>query len=288
MARRCWRWCSRGHRRARGTRACGRCRTPPAAARGDRATGHARLLTDRARPVRGWAPARPLRRAPAGIHRPLSSPALAWRVRLCHSASVLHSSSHSYLQGYRSFCASFSIVAYSEASRESARGTTSYYRRKLFSRMQHSVEDVCDVAYGIHGVFVVHALGADDADCAAALACHASWSRNEHQAGHFGGLVGEIEDHADAFLPGVDVGAQQLYEALLGFEGGEDFAEALAVLHAADCLAADKIRYAFYVDSAGGDVGLGDGFDPELLHGAEQHLILVTLLLQHAGDLGPA
>ncbi len=80
-----------------------------------------------------------------------------------------------------------------------------------------------DVAHGVDGALVVHALGAEDGY--GAVAGDLRGGGDEHQASHSGVLLLEVEDDADGLLGGVDVRVEQLDEALLFLESGEHGAE---------------------------------------------------------------
>lgn len=84
-----------------------------------------------------------------------------------------------------------------------------------------------DVADGVDGTLIVHAFGAED--CDGAVTGDLCRGGDEDEAGHAGVLLLEIEDDADGLLGGVDVGVEELDEALFFFECGEHGAEAVAV-----------------------------------------------------------
>ncbi len=84
-----------------------------------------------------------------------------------------------------------------------------------------------DVAHGVDGAFIVHALGAEDGY--GAVAGDLGRGGDEDEAGHAGVLLLEVEDDADGLLRGVDVGVEEFDEALFFFERGEHGAETVAV-----------------------------------------------------------
>src|ERR1700679_1162469 len=94
------------------------------------------------------------------------------------------------------------------------------------------MQELGDVAYGVDGALVVHAFGAEDGY--GRVAGDLRGGGDEDEAGHAGVLLLEVEDDADGLFGGVDVGVEELDEALLFFERGEHGAETIAVGREAD------------------------------------------------------
>ena len=103
---------------------------------------------------------------------------------------------------------------------------------------------------------------------------------DEDEACHAGVLLFEVEDDADGCSARVDVGVEELDEALLFFERGEHGAEAIAVGGKAD-----EVGDAVDVDGLLLDGVGGDGARPEL-DGVGELLVGGALVVDAAGELG--
>ena len=109
----------------------------------------------------------------------------------------------------------------------------------------------------------MHAGGRDDGDGSHALGAEAGRSADEHQILHGGHGLVETDDYAHFVLAGVDVGVEQLDEALLGFEGDEHLAQAVAVE-----LSGEQVGHAFDVDHGASGIGGESSLAAELFEGA--------------------